>query len=517
MIKKNWFLFLVFIISINVNAQINSNALGYFEDAAIYTQQKISGSARLMALGNAGTALGPDVSSMLLNPAGLGMFNRNDFSIGTGVVINQVESQYLGPTENTTYESSVGSMQINHLGMIVSSITPEDLENKKVKGGVFGIAVNRSNQFESLIHARGLNQANTYRSAVLDQMSGVPASEFEAEVAEFGSPVTLEGAFYWAYLANDAGNGNYFTMDEDAPLLQEEKVTYKGGQTQWNATYASNIEDKFYWGVDVGVQRTRMTRIKQFSEVNKSATVDSLIDWKLEETLQTRGIGIHLKTGVLYRPTSYWRVGASIQTPTVNSFKETFQYRVIANYNNIPLSSGVLTQEDITTIKSEFKYKMVSPWRMRLGTMFVLGKVGFLTADAEYVPYRSSSFRLRNSDEFVYAGYFDADNETIDNIMRNVWNINVGSELRYNKLRFRLGYQYLADPYISLDDISRNVEVYSAGVGFKFPEFSIDLVMQNRRYNSIWVPYTTGDGTEPYYKNKHQDTQVALTFTTSFF
>ena len=50
-------------------------------EMAQISQPQALGTARSMALGGAFTSLGADLASMSINPAGLGMYRRNEFSL----------------------------------------------------------------------------------------------------------------------------------------------------------------------------------------------------------------------------------------------------------------------------------------------------------------------------------------------------------------------------------------------------------------------------------------------------
>ena len=53
---------------------------GYYKDVVKFGQYFNSGTARVQALGGATASLGGDVSSITINPAGLGFFNKKVFS-----------------------------------------------------------------------------------------------------------------------------------------------------------------------------------------------------------------------------------------------------------------------------------------------------------------------------------------------------------------------------------------------------------------------------------------------------
>ena len=66
-----------------------ASAQDYTESALMFARTKPAGSARILGLGGSQTALGGDYSSALSNPAGLGMFNRSEFTFSLGLADNQ--------------------------------------------------------------------------------------------------------------------------------------------------------------------------------------------------------------------------------------------------------------------------------------------------------------------------------------------------------------------------------------------------------------------------------------------
>ena len=58
-----------------------NNDLMMSTDFAALSRSHPFGTARVMGMGGAFTSLGADLSSMSINPAGLGMYRRNEFSL----------------------------------------------------------------------------------------------------------------------------------------------------------------------------------------------------------------------------------------------------------------------------------------------------------------------------------------------------------------------------------------------------------------------------------------------------
>src|SRR5690349_25123181 len=78
---------------------------GYVESALTFSQTRPGGSARIQALGGSQTALGGDYSSAASNPAGLGMFNRSEFTFSAGLGFHNMSSNYLGNSMSTSKTS----------------------------------------------------------------------------------------------------------------------------------------------------------------------------------------------------------------------------------------------------------------------------------------------------------------------------------------------------------------------------------------------------------------------------
>jgi hypothetical protein len=66
----------------------NAFSQDYAETALLFSRTRPGGSARIQALGGSQIALGGDYSSAGSNPAGLGMFNKSEFTFSTGLTSN---------------------------------------------------------------------------------------------------------------------------------------------------------------------------------------------------------------------------------------------------------------------------------------------------------------------------------------------------------------------------------------------------------------------------------------------
>ena len=77
----------------------NSQSLGYQNLSLMFSRNDGNGSARFVAMGGAFGAVGGDVTSMIINPAGISVFNGNNASL----TFQARNTNYL-----TTYYNKIG-------------------------------------------------------------------------------------------------------------------------------------------------------------------------------------------------------------------------------------------------------------------------------------------------------------------------------------------------------------------------------------------------------------------------
>ena len=121
------------------------------DDALRYSQIFYSGSARFMSMGGAFTALGGDLSSISLNPAGTGVFRSSEFSLTPQLYYNSTSSVW-----NGTKSKDVGSLfNLNQIG-IVSNIISTGNEKGLVNLNI-AYSYNRTNNFTENITISGIS------------------------------------------------------------------------------------------------------------------------------------------------------------------------------------------------------------------------------------------------------------------------------------------------------------------------------------------------------------------------
>ncbi|MEL6676146.1 MAG: hypothetical protein AAFR61_28320, partial [Bacteroidota bacterium] len=244
---------------------------------------------------------------------------------------------------------------------------------------------------------------------------------------------------------------------------------------------------------------------------------------RFEDNFSTTGTGINGKFGVIIRPFDQLRLGASVQSPTFFTLVDQFSSNLAQNYSITLANGSEGTEESVSeTTPGQYRYSLRTPYKVTIGGMYLLGKTGFLTADVDFTDYSSS--RLSASD---YG--FDVENDNVRAQFQQVVSVRVGGEFRSGIFRLRLGAAVFGDPlteegrrYLSAEDfttvneISGERTILSAGIGIRQPNYFLDVSFINQRQTDKFNPYTAGT-TDIFLPTAVINTQKnALTATVGF-
>ncbi len=477
----------------------------YAESAVQLSRLSINGSARYQGIGGAQTALGGDIGSITGNPAGLGFFQKSEFSVTSGLNIAQTNTTYF----LKEYKAEKITPILQNFAMVFCF--DNDEPTKKFKNGSLAISFSRVNNFNQLFNYQGINKRTSKTDSYVAQANGIRTGDLEnLDLSQY----EYQRAMYFSFLVNPVlvlsgggtfpDNKEYFTFArrENDQLYgnidQREEVVSKGGENQWNISYGGNFSDKFYFGAGVAVNTLRYSRRKEYKEAVLADTCD-LVRFTEVETLTTAGTGFSMNAGMIYRPFNFLRVGASIHSPTWYSVKDNFRNDFNTTVKNTQGTPRVYQE---FTLPGEFEYRLTTPWRATGGVAFFVGKYGFLSADVEYLG--NSAINLGNNDTKV----FEKDNQFLRTYLRNTLNYKAGAELRWDIFRLRAGYNFQDNPYQKLDNLDRSITTYTAGMGMRLTNWYWDMAVSQANTQSIYQPYslvgTPYDGLEPIAQQKHQ-------------
>jgi hypothetical protein len=485
-------------------------------DALRWSWTLPSGTARQQAIGGAMGSLGGDISATFVNPAGLAFFRTGDLVLSPAFQQLRQQSDFLNRKENATRKQ----LSFGTSGLVLADVQTNRKGKKQVSA--LSLAINRTAHFRNDILYRGQNNQSSYSQKYLEEIQGIRDANVVANNYPHGSSL----AFNTYYIDTVAGgtNGN-FQFKTRAPitsgLLQENWIRQSGGITELAIGYGGATNGKLYYGATVGIPFLQYEREGQFTEADAGTALNNFDYARITDYLESKGVGVNLKLGLLYRPNLYWRLGLAFHTPTWFSMKDTYRTVVTTDTENYKGEQTQSSAQFNNGAPDEFLYMMSTPYRAIASASYVLRSTkdirkqkGFLTADLEYVNQRAVQYspdtEVDNSTDTK--NYLKALNQAIDRAYRGVFNVRVGGELKFNTWMVRGGAAFLGNPYENLHGEKGSRMQISSGLGYRDRGLYIDLTYVYLTGKDVHAPYRLANGNFPMARLQQQGAQVVLTF-----
>jgi hypothetical protein len=351
--------------------------------------------------------------------------------------------------------------------------------------------------FKNTISYGGTTNSSSFSEKYLDELqsNNVTDPNDAVSVFPFGASLALN-----TYLIDTAAvDGQFAGFKTLVPIgeniKQENKITNSGGITDIALGGGVNVNDKFYAGATLSVPVVNYNRLINYKESDATGNANNNFNFfTTEETLTTKGFGINGKLGIIYKPVEYVRLGLAVHTPVLYELTDNYTTTITADVENYT-SSGVLTQSsnDLTNgSPGEFKYTLITPAKIMASASYVFREIedvtkqkGFITADVEYINYKSQKFNTLKSDA-QYDSYFDEVNAIIKDQYKGALNVRVGGELKFNTIMFRLGGAYYSNPYKT--EKANKVKL-SGGLSYRNHGFFADLTYVHSVNKDVNYPY----------------------------
>ncbi len=498
------------------------------EDVLKFSWLAPNGTARTQAIGGAIGALGGDVSSNFVNPAGLGFYKTSDFVITPGFSFINNNSNFRGTskTDNKSF------FNLGTSGVVFGSGN----NNSRWNAGAFSIGVSTIANFNNRISYSGLNDFSSYGEQFASEAaaSGIDINDIAgSDNVSIGTRLAA-----YTYLIDTLTYGSHTNPDvvsmakwkslkNGAPFLvkQDNTIVTSGGVTEIAIGFGAAHMDKLYLGGSLGIPIVSYEKNVVFTETDATGDKDNNFEHStLTEKYTSKGVGLNLKLGAIYRFTDQLRGGLAIHTPTIYGLKDTYYGSMTTNTENYVHTNNstiTATSDNTLMLNPEYKYNLTSPWRIILSGAYIINAVedvkqqkGFITADVEYVTYKSNRYKSNdgyNSDNTYYNGV----NQGIKSYYKNAFNFRVGGEMKFNTIMARLGFSYYTDPYHEAE-LKGNKMYISGGIGYRNKGMFIDISYVHNITNDVNFPYRLSDANNTFAMVKSTAGNIAATIGLKF-
>jgi hypothetical protein len=503
--KHTLYILLLFITSLQVKAQLP-------EDAIRMSWNIPSGTARQQAIGGAMGSLGGEISSLFVNPAGLGFYKTSEIVLTPGFSMAKSKSSYRDTDAQSDNQTRFNLGTTGFVGGWTDRYS-------KWTSKAFAIGVNRIANFNSTVYYKGSNNFSSFSEQFAEELSasGVNIDDFQNSNLSYGTKL----AIYTWLIDVDTINGvpQVVGLPEYLDAVnQENRITSTGGITEVAIGFANNMDDKIYIGGSIGVPIVNYVRTSTFSETDPSTNANNYFKFSnYTEEFSSKGVGVNARLGLIFKPQPSWRVGLAIHTPTLYGLKDKYSASMVTDVENYPPrnqnGTGPITSS--SNSPATYKYDLVSPWRFLVSGSYVLQEVqdikqqqGFITADIEYVTYGSSRFSAAedNGDD----NFFTEMNSVVKTAYKGAINFRVGGELKFNTLMTRLGFAYYGNPYEE-KELKGNKMNLSGGLGYRNKGVFLDLTYVQSLNKDVHFPYRLSDKANTFADIKDRSGSVILT------
>ncbi len=492
--KQKYFLVALLLVAVSATAQNDVDALRY-------SQTSIAGTARYTSMAGAFSALGGDFSVLSTNPAGIAVYKKSEFSFSPSFYKEKSESDYLGrTTSDNKYNFNFGNA-----GLIYTYRLTRNDSSPGWKNWNFGIGYNRINNFHAASTYEGVNNNNSLLDSYLERVNSGGGTLYSDITNNYPFDA---GLAYQTYLIDTIAGDNYhyYSVIPAAGELQRRSVESRGSMGEFDFTFGGNYSNRFYIGASLGIATIRYVENSTYEEIDQQNSITDFKSFRLNNDLKTTGTGINFKLGMIYRAADFLRIGLAVHTPTFYSMHDEYSASMNSQFDdgsNISYNSP----------NGSFDYNLTTPMKAIAGIAFVIGKMGLISADYEFVDYSEAKL---NSDSYK----FFIENEAIQSKYTAAGNLKIGTEWRYDTYSFRAGYAMYATPFatgqgVSGADQARNA--FSAGIGIRDQDYFLDLAYVFTTGKYFYLPYSLDPPRQvPGATTEMQTNNITLTFGVKF-
>lgn len=482
--KISWSIcFALFGVSVLVAQDIN--------DALRYSQRNLTGTARYRGMSGAMTAVGGDMSSITLNPAGSVIFDNNFFTTTASLYDVDNDATYFG-TPTSRGDTDV---ELNQAGIVwvFKEVSGTSNFNKIALGFNYDVERNLDNRFffagisNQSIGDYFLNFAQGIPLEFLALQPGETISDlyqFLGQEPGLGFPAQQAFLGFQGFIIdpvdNTGNNTQYISNIAPGTFNQNYFFSSRGRNAVINFNVASQFQNWLSLGLNLNAHTIdyRHTTLITENNTNAGSLVRSV---SFENGLDVEGTGFSFQLGAIADINKYIKAGLSYQSPTWYRIREATVQSLRTRLDDN--STNFINPQIINVFPS---YRLRTPGQWNAGLSGKIKKFALISVDYTYRDFSNNKLRP-GSDPF-----FAQVNSDIETRLTDTSSFRVGGEYYLKNFTFRGGYRFEESPFndgSTIDDLTG----FSLGLGYKFVQgFSIDFAYDYAQFDSNQTLLNTG-------------------------
>jgi hypothetical protein len=480
-------------------------------DALRYAQDNLQGTARFSAMSGAFGALGGDLSSIQVNPAGSAVFSATQLGVTLSSLNLKNKSDYFGTlsSQNNT------AFDLNQAGAVL--VFNNHDEKTGWKKFLLAVDYENANNLDNSLFSYGNNPTHSVADYFLSYANpnptigqgGILLSTLDNYYYEDLNYADQQAALgYQANIIvpdnpNDPNNNTYHSnVPAGGNYYHENYIESTGynGKLAFNASAA--YQDRFFFGLSINSHFTDYIKNSSFYEENTNSPDTGVGNLVFNNDLHTYGNGFSFQLGAIAKITPAFRAGLAYQSPTWYTLNDELRQTTDSQGFFTPAAEPALSyaysDSDITIAYAPYKLQTPGKWTGSLA--YVFNKSGLISFDFGVKDYSKTRFRSDNS--------FDPLNNSIDNTLDFATEFRIGAEKRIKQWSLRAGFRNEQSPYKN-KEVMGDLTGFSGGFGYNFGFTKIDLSYSYAERKSQQGFFSQGFTDGP--KIKTQSNNVALT------
>lgn len=490
----------IFILSLLVSGAVSYAQTAY--DALNLSSTNHEGTARTVAMGNAFTALGGDLGSITINPAGSAVAGYSQFSLTPALTFSTNTAQGVSPYSDGSIpyfdrkmKSGMTRFDIPNLAITYDWETGR---KNGVKNVTFGFAMNKTKSWCEDVYANGLNSTTSFMgelaAATTMLMDDYNASLLPGETPYTYYDLTGDEAFDYMPWKNVIGyqsgmistfgghddefvgaselilNNPNTNIDEivlGGTLDQTYGRRVTGNKYECVFNLGANISDFLYIGANLGLTSLEYDLNEYFKEAAVDPN-DFIIDldngtsmcfkrMQYNYSYKVSGTGVYAKFGFILTPGGGFRIGGAIQTPTRNTIVEEWRMSGSTEFSDSKYNGSA------SSPYGEDRYTLISPMTANIGLAYTFGTMGIISVDYEMCDYGTMKYKGNSGSR----DYFSGVNDEISDIFGKSHSFKAGIEVKpLSCLAVRAGYNIKGSGEVKNGWGEKLAPVYTTNVSF---------------------------------------------------
>lgn len=491
---KKTFILIIASLSVCLAAHAQSMYDGY-----TFAETNYIGTAKTAGLSNAVTALGGDLGTIGINPAGSAVAGYSQFTVTPALSLS-VNRAYYSLSPSSAFELGQNTFNPAFKLPNIGVSTRYDTDGYDIRSFTFGFVFNTVADYNSRVVCTGMNGMSSRfgeMAAAATDLNIAPSALISNSF--YDNP---DYSNYWDVamgydigLINSYGTNNEYVGCAEvlsdkgdhyvpSPLRQTSTVTHIGYRSDMIMNFGFNVKDRLFVGFNLGIPILEYSNIENFEEV--AQTVEDFpvsfnyTDGTSEDTYFSdaayrynyfaKGTGIYVKAGLIWLPTNSLRVGLAYQTRTLFNIEENWQHSGMVHYDNGKRYSG-------SGEPGWYDYTFYAPSVLDAGIAWTFGRKGLLSVDYEMTDYTRMKFEGNQNYDDEYA----FENAAIKAFSGLSHNLRLGMELNLSPVvAIRGGFSYRTSP-----------ERYynQNGADITYDDFDDDYYLGRKQLVSDKLPY----------------------------